>query len=276
MLNKLCTSTRLSCPWLTARCRGDMRALFRMLGLAPRSIRALRLGSLFHSTAQWRATLPWSSQLFSSGTGNKNETWLWVTVKLNHFYIDSQETHLTCDGLHMMINGWNVLSLWVEDGGDELDESGVAPRSSVMKEARSTFISLSKDLRVLPGQALQQSQVTLFSQLVWNTRSNQSKVGFNKLWLFLIYSVPQYRSCHWSDTKEHSVVKCAGLIWIFLCDLPHFSHEKNKIGKMIFAVITYFFAFQTILMQFIRISWLFLGGQTVGICNEIKHRDVVD
>lgn len=61
------TSTRLVCPWLTARCRGDRRAMLRMLGSAPRSRRALQLSGLFLSTAQCRGALPCSSQLFRTG-----------------------------------------------------------------------------------------------------------------------------------------------------------------------------------------------------------------
>lgn len=60
------TSTRLLCPRLTARCRGDSRAMLRMLGSAPRSRRALQLSALFFSTAQCKGTFPCSSQLFNS------------------------------------------------------------------------------------------------------------------------------------------------------------------------------------------------------------------
>ena len=41
------TSSKLLCPWLTARCRGDMRAVLRMLGSAPSSSRIAQLPDWF-------------------------------------------------------------------------------------------------------------------------------------------------------------------------------------------------------------------------------------
>lgn len=64
-----------------------------------------------------------------------------------------------------MINGWGMPTPWVRDSYDELDEGDVAPRGSVMKRTGSVFIFLAQDLWALLHQVLQESQVTLLSQL---------------------------------------------------------------------------------------------------------------
>lgn len=64
-----------------------------------------------------------------------------------------------------MIDDWGVPTLWVYDSGDELDKGDVAPCGGVMKGTSSTFIFLTQDLWALPHQVLQESQVTLLSQL---------------------------------------------------------------------------------------------------------------
>lgn len=64
-----------------------------------------------------------------------------------------------------MIDGWGMPTLRVRDSCDELDEGDVAPRGSVMKRTGSVFIFLAQDLGALLHQVLQESQVTLLSQL---------------------------------------------------------------------------------------------------------------
>lgn len=56
-------------------------------------------------------------------------------------------------------------TLWVYDSFDELDKGDVTPCGSVMKGTGSIFIFLTQDLWALLHQVLQESQVTLLSQL---------------------------------------------------------------------------------------------------------------
>lgn len=67
-----------------------------------------------------------------------------------------------------MIDDWGMPTLWVCDTGDELDKGDVAPCGGVMKGTGSTFIFLTQDLWALLDQVLQESQVTLLSQLDGN------------------------------------------------------------------------------------------------------------
>lgn len=69
-----------------------------------------------------------------------------------------------------MIEDWGMYTLWVYDSSDELDKGNVASSSSIMKRSSSNFILLIEDLWVLFYQALQESQVTLFSQLDGNIK----------------------------------------------------------------------------------------------------------
>lgn len=71
----------------------------------------------------------------------------------------------TWAAVHLLIDDWGQLTLWVCDTGDELDEGDVTPRGSMMKGTGSTFIFLTKDLWALLHQVLQESQVTPLSQL---------------------------------------------------------------------------------------------------------------
>lgn len=63
-----------------------------------------------------------------------------------------------------------MYTLWVYDSSDELDKGNIASSSSIMKGSRSNFISLIEDLWALLYQVLQESQVTLFSQLDGNIK----------------------------------------------------------------------------------------------------------
>lgn len=56
-------------------------------------------------------------------------------------------------------------TLCLYDHCDELDKGDVATCSSMMKGSSSTFIFLTQDLWALLHQVLQESQVTLLSQL---------------------------------------------------------------------------------------------------------------
>lgn len=78
-----------------------------------------------------------------------------------------------------MIDDWGMLTLWVYDTSDRLDEGDMAPCGSMMKGTGSTFISFIQDLWALPHQVLQQSQVTLLRQLINNKiiKYNKSKDG---------------------------------------------------------------------------------------------------
>lgn len=72
-----------------------------------------------------------------------------------------------------MIDDWGLPTLCVIDTGDVLDKGDVAPCGGVMKGTSSTFIFLTQDLWALPHEVLQESQVTLLSQLdgkVWYNR----------------------------------------------------------------------------------------------------------
>lgn len=86
-----------------------------------------------------------------------------------------------------MIDDWNILTLWVYDGGDEMDEGDVASCSGMMKGTGSTFIFLLQDLWALPHQVLEESQVTLLSQLGGNVNSNGERREDMYPCIFLVY-----------------------------------------------------------------------------------------
>lgn len=93
-----------------------------------------------------------------------------VTLRQNHG--DLQYTYLNCAGLQLMIDDRGMPTLWVYDSCDELDKGDVTPCSSVMKGTGSIFIFLTQDLWALLHQVLQESQVTLLSQLDGNIESD--------------------------------------------------------------------------------------------------------
>ena len=74
-----------------------------------------------------------------------------------------------------MIDDWGMLTPWVYDSGDELDEGDVAPCGSVMKGTRSAFIFLTQDLWALPHQVLQESEVALLGQLEHNGEEKRKR-----------------------------------------------------------------------------------------------------
>ena len=90
-------------------------------------------------------------------------------------YGDPQYTYFTCAGVQFMIDDGGMLTLWVYDSGDELDEGDVVPCGGVMKRTSSTFIFLTQDLWALPHQVLQESQVTLLSQLDSNVEYKNNR-----------------------------------------------------------------------------------------------------
>ena len=74
-----------------------------------------------------------------------------------------------------MINDWGMPTLWVFDSGDKLNNGDVASCGGVMKGTGSTFISLTQDLWALLHQVLQESQVTLLSQLEGRVQSETTE-----------------------------------------------------------------------------------------------------
>lgn len=71
-----------------------------------------------------------------------------------------------------VINDWVMLTLWIYDRSDKLNEGDVAPCSSMMKGTCSAFIFLIEDLWALPHQVLQKRQVPLLCQLHSNIDCN--------------------------------------------------------------------------------------------------------
>lgn len=67
--------------------------------------------------------------------------------------------------MHLVIDDWGMLTVWVYDSVDELDEGDMAPCGGMMKGTGSAFIFLTQDLWALPHQVLQESQVTPLGQL---------------------------------------------------------------------------------------------------------------
>lgn len=53
-----------------------------------------------------------------------------------------------------MIDGGGMPTLWLYDGGDELDEVDVVPCGGMMKGNSPIFIFLNQDLWALPDQVL--------------------------------------------------------------------------------------------------------------------------
>lgn len=87
-----------------------------------------------------------------------------VSVCDNHYFVLLLCEIFACG--HIYDGCWGAApTLSVPDSRDELDEGGVAPRSSMMQRTGSVFIFLAHDLRAPPGQALQENQVPSVGQL---------------------------------------------------------------------------------------------------------------
>lgn len=150
-----------------------------MLGSAPRSNRALQLSNLFFSTAQWRGTLPWSSQLFNPGRTDRHASKQMVLGRAKHRVVPNSDLGLS----ELDFSEWSMPTLWIYNSGDELDQGDAAPRGSVMKGSGSIFIPLCEDLWVLLHQVLQERQVTFVGQLnsKWVKEQRYEKLLMSKV-----------------------------------------------------------------------------------------------